>query len=336
MSQKILIADSEHAPACEELQGYLDGYELICPDTDGDFSDLLSSDVVGLIAQDQKIDAAVLKKLTNLELALSLGRNHSNFDVNAINDQGVKFSTVWRKGPNCVAELAMTLILSMSKDLLISHESVAGGAYRYRGIQPEQSEQWKMAFHWMKNENVHEVHGKRLGIVGLGEIGYELAIRASVMGMGVSYYKRTRLPEEFEQAVPLEFMSLNDMLASSDYICLAVPHTPNTEKMIGTSEFEVMKDDAILINICRGGVVDETAMINALLQGQIKGAGLDVFDYEPLPADSPLAMLDNVILTPHIGGGTGTTRTGEIQMAIDEFSCIIGGSSPRWPAKVNV
>ncbi|MFL2651375.1 MAG: NAD(P)-dependent oxidoreductase [Anaerolineales bacterium] len=336
MSQKILIADSEHAPACEELQGYLDGYELICPDTDGDFSDLLSSDVVGLIAQDQKIDAAVLKKLTNLELALSLGRNHSNFDVKAINDQGVKFSTVWRKGPNCVAELAMTLILSMSKDLLISHESVAGGAYRYRGIQPEQSEQWKMAFHWMKNENVHEVHGKRLGIVGLGEIGYELAIRASVMGMGVSYYKRTRLPQDLEQAVPLEFMSLNEMLASSDYICLAVPHTPNTEKMIGASEFEVMKDDAILINICRGGVVDETAMINALLQGQIKGAGLDVFDYEPLPADSPLAMLDNVILTPHIGGGSGTTRTGEIQMAIDEFSCIIGGSSPRWPAKVNV
>ncbi len=332
MSQKILIADSEHAPACEELQGYLDGYELICPSNNDDFPSLLSSDVVGLIAQDQKIDAAVLKKLTNLELALSLGRNYSNFDAKALKDHGAKFSTVWRKGPNCVAELAMTLILSMSKDLLISHESVASGAYRYRGIQPEQSEQWKMAFHWMKNENVHEVHGKQLGIVGLGEIGYELAIRASVMGMGVSYHKRTRLPEEFEQVVPLKFMDLKDMLASSDYICLAVPHTPSTEKMIGASEFEVMKDDAILINICRGGVVDETAMINALLQGQIKGAGLDVFDYEPLPADSPLTMLDNVILTPHIGGGTGTTRTGEIQMAIDEFSCIIDGSSPRWPA----
>ena len=336
MSQKILIADSEHAPACDELQGHLDEYELICPSTDDDFSDLLSSDVVGLIAQDQKIDASVLKKLTNLEVALSLGRNHSNFDTKAINDQGVKFSTVWRKGPNCVAELAMTLILSMSKDLLISHESVASGAYRYRGLQPAQSEQWKMAFHWMKNENVHEVHGKRLGIVGLGEIGYELAIRATVMGMGVSYYKRTRLPEDLEQVVPLEFMDLNDMLASSDYICLAVPHTPKTEKMIGASEFEIMKNDAILINICRGGVVDENAMINALLQGQINGAGLDVFDYEPLPADSPLAMLDNVILTPHIGGGTGTTRTGEIQMAIDEFSCIIDGSSPRWPAKVAV
>ena len=84
MSQKILIADSEHAPACEELQGYLDGYELICPATNDDLSDLLSSDVVGLIAQDQKIDTAVLKKLTNLELALSLGRNHSNFDVKTI------------------------------------------------------------------------------------------------------------------------------------------------------------------------------------------------------------------------------------------------------------
>tara|TARA_Y100001970_G_C14227993_1_gene856826 strand:- start:322 stop:1326 length:1005 start_codon:yes stop_codon:yes gene_type:complete len=334
MSKKILIADSEHAPACDELQGYLDGYDLICASEGEEFASLLSEEVVGLIAQDEKIDASVLKKLPNLQLALSLGRNHSNFDYGAIVENGVDFATVWRKGPNCVAELAMTLILSMSKDLIASHDSVASGAYRYRGIRPIKSEQWKMAFHWMKNENVHEVHGKRLGIVGLGEIGYELAIRANVMGMQVAYHKRTRLSDTIEQSIPLEFMSLNDMLTSSDYICLAVPHTPATEKMIGASEFESMREDAILVNICRGGVIDEEALIDALLQGKIRGAGLDVFDYEPLPMDSPLAEMDNVILTPHIGGGTGTTRTGEIQMAIDEFSCIISGSSPRWPVKL--
>ena len=335
MSKQILIADSEHAPACDELQGYLDGFDLICPSEDKEFSSLLSEEVVGLIAQDQKIDSNVLKKLPNLELALSLGRNYSNFDYGAMVDHNINLATVWRKGPNCVAELAMTLILAMSKDLVASHDSVASGAYRYRGIRPIKSEQWKMAFHWMKNESVHEVHGKRLGIVGLGEIGYELALRANVMGMEVAYHKRTRLPEAIEQSVPLEFMDLNDMLTSSDYVCLAVPHTPATEKMIGTSEFDAMSENAILINICRGGVVDEDALIDALLQGKIKGAGLDVFDYEPLPMDSPLAELDNVILTPHIGGGTGTTRTGEIQMAIDEFSCIINGSSPRWPVKTS-
>ena len=101
-----------------------------------------------------------------------------------------------RKGPNCVAELALTLVLALSKDLVISNESVTLGAYRYRGIKPEITAERKIAFHWMHNTRVHEVVGKTLGIIGMGEIGCELARRASVMGMRNLYYKRTPLSAE--------------------------------------------------------------------------------------------------------------------------------------------
>jgi phosphoglycerate dehydrogenase-like enzyme len=228
-----------------------------------------------------------------------------------------------------VAELAMTLILALSKDLLISHQSVASGAYRLRGLRPERTAQWKMAFHWMHNTRVHEVRGKTLGIVGMGEIGCELALRAHAMGMRNLYYKRNRLSEELEALFHAEYRSLEDLLRESDYVCLAVPHTSETERMIGRDQLALMKREAFLVNICRGGVVDEEALIDALRQGQIAGAGLDVFTFEPLPAESPLCRLDNVILTPHIGGGTGTNRALELGETLEEMARVLAGERPR-------
>ncbi|MFV9504482.1 MAG: 2-hydroxyacid dehydrogenase [Oscillochloridaceae bacterium umkhey_bin13] len=254
---------------------------------------------------------------------------YANIDAASVRERGLTFGAVPRKGPNCVAELAMTMILALSKDLLISHRSVAEGAYRLRGLRPERSAQWKMAFHWMRHTRLHEVYGKVLGIVGMGEIGYELARRASVMGMHVRYYKRTPLNPELERAAGVSYRSLPDLMRESDYVCLAVPHTAETEGMIGATELALMQPDAYLVNICRGGVVDEAALIAALSSGQIAGAGLDVFTYEPLPADSPLCRLDNVILTPHVGGGSGTTRPGELSVALAEVAAVLAGQAPQ-------
>jgi lactate dehydrogenase-like 2-hydroxyacid dehydrogenase len=234
-----------------------------------------------------------------------------------------------RKGPNCVAELAMTLILALSKDLLISHHSVAEGAYRLRGLRPQPTSQTKMAFHWMEHKGVHEIRYKTLGIIGMGEIGCELALRANVMGMRNIYYKRHPLSEELEQRFQAEYRDLPRLLQESDYICLAVPHTPETERMIGREQLSLMKETAFLVNVGRGGLIDEEALIDALASRRIAGAGLDVFTLEPLPADSPLCDLDNVILTPHIGGGTGTNRTLELGEALDEIVRILSGIRPR-------
>jgi len=163
----------------------------------------------------------------------------------------------------------------------------------------------------------------------MGEIGCELALRAHVMGMRNIYYKRTRLSAELEGRFHAEYRELNDLLGESDYVCLAVPHTPQTERMIGRDELSLMKQDAFLVNTCRGGVVDEDALIEALYSRQIAGAGLDVFTFEPLPADSPLCELDNVILTPHIGGGTGTNRVLELSEALEEMQRVLSGEPPQ-------
>ena len=181
----------------------------------------------------------------------------------------------------------------------------------------------------MKNERVHEIRGKTLGIIGLGEVGCELALRANALGMQVLYNDINRLSAEMEQRYQVTYQSLNEILKQSDYISLHVPHTPDNEKMIGKEQFGMMKSTAYLINTCRGGVVDEEAMINALSENIIAGAGLDVMEYEPLPADSPLCDLDNVIMMPHIGGGTGTNKVLELSEAVTEISRILSGQSPK-------
>jgi lactate dehydrogenase-like 2-hydroxyacid dehydrogenase len=223
----------------------------------------------------------------------------------------------------------MTLILALSKDLVISHKSVVKGSYRLRGLRPEKTAERKIAFHWMKNQLVHEVVGKTLGILGMGEIGGELARRAEVMGMNVLYYKRTPLSPELEARFGASYRPLDDLLAECDYLCIAMPHTADTEGLIGEEQLAMMKEGAYLVNIARGGIIDEEALIDALASRKLAGAGLDVFVYEPLDKESDLCELDNVIMTPHIGGGTGTTRAAELGEALREAERILAGGAPK-------
>ena len=320
MKQTVLVADAGYESAAAELAAQFPDLNVLCPDGAGDAMSLAADGVVGLIAQTAMVDEALLTALPNLRAVLKLGRSYFNIDVGAVHARDLSFGCVPRKGPNCVAELAMTLILALSKDLIISNESVTLGAYRYRGLKPELTAERKIAFHWMHNMRVHEVVGKTLGIIGMGEIGCELARRASVMGMRNLYYKRRPLSAELESVFDASYADLDELLAESDYVCVATPHTPETEGMIGAPQIARMKESAYLVNIARGGIIDEDALIDALQNNRIAGAGLDVFTYEPLPADSPLCALDNVILCPHFGGGTGTNRSIELGAALAEMS----------------
>ncbi len=321
MTKTILLADAGYDAAAAELAGDFPDLQVLCAADDP--MALASADVIGLIAGSATVDAALLDAMPGLQVALKLGRSYTNFDVDAVRRRGLTFACVPRKGPNCVAELAMTLILALSKDLVNSDEAVSLGAYRYRGLKPEVTAERKIAFHWMHNTRVHEVVGKTLGIIGMGEIGCELARRASVMGMRNIYYKRSPLSAELEGVFDARYADLDDLLRESDYVCVATPHTAETERMIGAEQIALMKESAYIVNIARGGIIDEDAMIDALREGRIAGAGLDVFVYEPLPADSPLCGLDNVILCPHIGGGTGTNRNIELGAALTEMSRLL-------------
>ncbi len=173
---------------------------------------------------------------------------------------------------------------------------------------------FQMARRWEKLPDSGELHGKTLGILGLGDIGTELAVRAKAFGMQVWALKRkvTAKPSYVHRLVGSE--GLQDLLAVSDYVVIALPLTPETKKLIGGQELGWMQPHAILINVGRGPIVDERALITALQDGRIGGAGLDVFEEEPLPGDSPLWDMPNVLITPHSGGVTpeAIRRTTEI------------------------
>lgn len=325
MTHTVLMADAGYEAAAADLAAEYPNLNVICADDSSAAGSLAGSDVAGLITGTATVDEALLSGLPSLRAVLKLGRSYHNIDMDAVRGRGLEFACVPRKGPNCVAELALTLILALSKDLVINNEAVSLGAYRYRGLKPEITAERKMAFHWMHNMRVHEVVGKTLGIIGMGEIGCELARRASVMGMRNLYYKRSPLSAELESLFDASYAELDELLAESDYVCVATPHTPQTEGMIGAEQIAQMKESAYIVNIARGGIIDEEAMIEALSENRIAGAGLDVFTYEPLPAESPLCALENVILCPHIGGGSGTNRNIEFGAGLAEMCRILAG-----------
>ena len=160
---KVMIADAGYEAAIADLASQFPNLHIISASDDADASALANGDIAGLIADTARVDAALLDRLPDLRAVLKLGRSYFNIDVDAARGRGLHFGCVPRKGPNCVAELALTLILALSKDLIAGSEAVSLGAYRYRGLKPELTSQRKIAFHWMKNERVHEVAGKTPG-----------------------------------------------------------------------------------------------------------------------------------------------------------------------------
>ncbi|NLY51493.1 MAG: D-2-hydroxyacid dehydrogenase [Firmicutes bacterium] len=185
-----------------------------------------------------------------------------------------------------MAEHAFALMLTFSRTI-----------YRYLPFQQEKR--------WEKLPDSHELFGKKIGILGLGDIGTQIALRAKAFGMEVWGYKRrmTDKPSCVDHLVSGP-SGLRELLAASDYVVIALPLTRETKKLIGAQELSLMQPHAVLINIGRGPIVDEQALIDALKAGHLAGAGLDVFEEEPLPPTSPLWEMPNVIITPHSGGVT--------------------------------
>jgi lactate dehydrogenase-like 2-hydroxyacid dehydrogenase len=320
----VYVADAELAGAAQGLQHEFPELRMLTHGAD-------PAAAAAIITQEARIGADLWEQAPAARLLLKLGRVYDHVDVDAVRARGARFGLVPRKGPNCVAELAMTLILALSKDLVMAHRAVAEGAYRWRGLRPVRTSQWVMAFRWTAPARLHEVRGKVLGCVGFGEIGCELALRAQALGMRVVYTRRHRLPPALEHRYGVEYRDLLHLFDESDYVCLAVPHTADTDRMIGAEHLRRLGPNGYLVNVARGGIVDEDALISALRDGTIAGAGLDVFTYEPLPADSPLCRLDNVILTPHIGGGSGTNRELELREALEEARRALSGAPLTHP-----
>ncbi|XP_073534984.1 probable 2-ketogluconate reductase isoform X2 [Phyllobates terribilis] len=238
------------------------------------------------------VERELLRCLPRLKVVASAGAGVDHLDVKMISSFGVKVANTPHAVTNSTADLAMTLLLVAARNFMEAHQiALSPNTDRFHA-------------NWVGGD----VTGMTLGIVGMGRIGYKIAQRAKAFEMKILYHNRHRRQEE-EGSVGASFCArLDDLLQQSDYVMLVVNLCPETEKLIGKHEFHVMKPSATLINISRGLVVDQEALVEALQTGQIKAAALDVTYPEPLPRDHPLLNLRNAILTPHMGSATFQTR----------------------------
>jgi glyoxylate reductase/D-3-phosphoglycerate dehydrogenase len=194
------------------------------------------------------------------------------------------------------------------------HASVSAGRWRGNGPAPR----------------MYELHNKTLGIVGLGTIGKKVARLARAFGMRVQYFDIVRLSEDAEDALGAKFRLLRELIRTSDIVSLHVPLNDSTRHLIGADELAQMKPEAIIVNTSRGPVIDESALYATLSQQKIFGAGLDVFDQEPPPADNPLLKLDNVVLTAHFAGPTWDNHVARFRNAFDNVQRVNRGEPPLW------
>src|SRR2546422_6220660 len=214
-----------------------------------------------------------------------------------------------------VAEHAVMLMLAVLKKLVYHHLNVVSGTWRAADFA---------------SVRTYELEGKRLGIVGLGNIGKKVARRVQGFDMDVRYYDVLRLTEDQEDALGVRFALFNELLRTSDVVTLHVPLNDVTRKMISMRELGMMKRSAILVNTCRGPVVDEDALHQALTSGTIAGAGLDVMVEEPPKQHHPLFSLPNVTLTPHSAGPTWDNWTKAYRNGFDNIQRIHTGQAPLW------
>jgi glyoxylate reductase len=212
---------------------------------------------------------------------------------------------------DAVADLTFGFILAFSRKIIQANECVRTGKWGEIPPFPLGSD--------LKN--------KTLGIIGLGRIGIKVAERGCAFNMRLIYFSRTR-KNRIEKKYGIEFRTFKDLLKESDCISINVPLTKETKRMIGKEEFKIMKKNAFLINTARGDVVDQKSLYQALKNKRIAGAGLDVFQQEPIPLDDPILKLQNVILTPHIGSGTVETRLSMSLMAVNDVIRVLEGKRP--------
>ena len=267
----------------------------------------------GLLGASLKLDAQLLDLAPKLEAVASVSVGVDNYDIDYLTRRNIVLTNTPDVLTETTADTGFALILASARRVVELAIKVRNGQWQ-KNIGPESFGT--------------DVHGKTLGIIGMGRIGEALAQRGHFgFGMPVIYHSNSPKPA-VEARFNVRYRSLNDLLQEADFVCLTLPLTAQTEGLIGAEQFALMRPESIFINISRGKVVDEAALIEALQQGQIRAAGLDVFVREPLEVDSPLLQLDNVVATPHIGSATVETREAMARCAVDNLLAALAGERP--------
>ena len=306
---KVVFLDPVDPEDLAILAGFAPGLDLAAPDSPRTSPDALLPGAAAIVSGKVAVTGERMDRAGgSLRIIQLRSGRRDRVDLPAARARGVPVALMPQVGCIAVAEQTLLLMLGLSRKVVRGHAATAGGEYRELGLEPVRTEERRHRFQWMQLPDIFELNGRILGLVGFGEIATEVARRARAFGMKIGYWSRRRLPAEIEEEEGVSYRDLPQLLEESDFVSLHVPLTPETERLIDAGALCRMKSEAYLINTCRGGVVDEDALMDALRTGRIKGAGLDVFLYEPIPFDHPMLALDNVLLAPHLGGGSGGAR----------------------------
>ena len=255
------------------------------------------------------VDAALLDRMPRVRVVSNHGVGVDHIDVAAAEARGIPVGNT----PGCLdastADMTMALILAAARNVVVGDRFARGPDFT----------------HYDPSLLIgREVTGATLGIVGMGRIGRQVARRARGFEMRILYHNRRR-DETAERELRAEYRTLDGLLAESDFVALNCPLTPETTGLISRLQLARMKRSAVLVNMARGPVVDHAALYEALTDGTIAGAALDVTDPEPLPREHPLLARENVVITPHLGSASDRTRRRMMEMTLENLAAGVGG-----------
>ena len=317
---KILVARAIFPEALAKLQ---ESFEVHSNQEDRIFTPeelqkALSGVAGALVAGSERIDANALAHAKDLKIVANISVGYNNFDVPAITAAGVMATNTPDVLTDTTADFGFALLMATARRIT-------------------ESEHWVRAGHWDKWSIINnplgmDLHHSTIGIIGMGRIGQGIAKRALGFGMKVIYHNRSRLSEQDEKACGATYVSKEELLRSADHVVLVLPYTAESHHTIGATEIAMMKPTATLINIARGGIVDDLALAQALKEKKIFAAGLDVFEGEPT-VNPELLKLSNVVLAPHIASATEKTRRAMVDLAIDNLRAALDGKKP--PSLIN-
>jgi len=317
---KILVARAIFPEALAKLE---DSFEVRSNQEDRIFSPEelqkeLSGVVGALVAGSERIDANALAYAKDLKIVANISVGYNNFDIPAITAAGVMASNTPDVLTDTTADFGFALLMATARRIT-------------------ESEHWVRAGHWDKWSIVNnplgmDLHHSTIGIIGMGRIGQGIAKRALGFGMNVIYHNRSQLSEADEKACGAQYVSKEELLRTADHVVLVLPYSAQSHHTIGAKEIALMKPTATLVNIARGGIVDDTALAQALKEKKIFAAGLDVFEGEPT-VHPELLKLSNVVLAPHIASATEKTRRAMVDLAVENLRAALDGRKP--PSLIN-
>ena len=316
MANKILFAPKQPEVILEIARSMTPaGFELVVADPGTPDFIQAAGDAQYYLGLARHMGGEFFRTAPNLKLVQLLSAGYDHVDVEAARKAKVPVSNNGGANAIGVAEHTLMLMLAVLKRVVLFHNSVVAGKWRVANAA---------------EVRVYELSGRRLGIVGLGNIGKKVVRRAAAFDMKIQYYDIRRLSEAEEDAFGVRFVLFDELLRTSDVVSLHVPLDDSTRNLIGARELALMKPEAVIINTCRGPVIEENALHDALKSGRIAGAGLDVMVEEPPKPNHPLLALPNVTLTPHSAGPTWENWRARFRNGFDNITRVAAGRRPLW------